>query len=360
MVTENKHTSAARLSIHITPEKVYSMLSPAVFLPGNSSRFDFTAARTACALSLSAEDKRELGDNLSALGYGDIVFYDDMGFCIASRTRGNTLETAVVIRGTQGNEWYSNFEVGYSAEHSGFSKTADFIELRLSDYLFTRAIGTQPSFFVTGCSRGGAVANILSKRLCERYGTDRVWGYTIASPRVTISRNVTRFNCVFNLIRDEDFFTRLPLEGWGYQRYGRDITLKTADDFTERFGLISGEEYIGYVSPQPVDTILCSMIKLAPNVHAYYERRRQVGDRKMSLYEFLNSVADILSDNTDESSADIFVSAMVSDYADLLSFLSDGADLYELIGSANGALRCSVADSHSPCAYIAALEGSRL
>ena len=151
------------------------------FLPQNSCIFDTTAARTAAALSMSAEDEALLINNLKELGYGDIQTFsfthtdrDRIGLALGSRIKDNRLQVIAVLRGTCGDEWYSNFDVGYSAEHSGFSKAADYAELKIGDYVFTRAIGLQPEFFITGYSRGGAVADILAKRLCDRYGLERV------------------------------------------------------------------------------------------------------------------------------------------------------------------------------------------
>lgn len=333
------------------------------FPPKNSCFFSDVTARVAAALSMSAEDEKLLRQNLENLGYSDIMTVafthsdrDKIGMCIGSRVKDNNLEIAVVLRSTTGDEWYSNFDIGYSAEHSGFARAADFAELKIGDYVFTHAIGRDPVFFITGYSRGGAVANILAKRLCDRYGLEQVCAYTFASPATTISRRTNRYSTIFNLVRDEDFFTRVPLAGWGYTRYGKSVSLSDAGDMTERYKELTGEEYIGFTRQTAVDSFLHAAMNLAPNVHAYYERRRQVGDRRLSLYEFMRAVADMLSENMDEAAADVFLSAMVSEYADLISFLSSGADLYELIGSAGGVPKCSVADSHCPAAYMAALD----
>lgn len=333
------------------------------FLPKNSLFFSPTAASVAAALSMSAADEKLLRDNLTNLGYSDVIAVafadaerDKIGMCIASRVRDDRLQIAVVLRGTVGDEWYSNFDVGYSAEHSGFAKAADFAELKLGDYVFTHAIGTEPEFFITGYSRGGAVANILAKRLCDRYGLERVCAYTFAAPSTTISRRTNRYGSIYNLIRSEDFFTRVPLVGWGYTKYGRNISLSDVGDMTARYRQLTGEEYIGFTRQGAVNNFLSALYSLAPNVNAYYRRRRQVGDRQLSLYEFMTAVADLLSQHMDEQVADIFFSAMMSDYADLLSFLSSGADLNDLIASAAGTPRCSIADSHSPAVYMVLLD----
>ena len=320
-------------------------------------------ARAAAALAASSADKKYVEDNLRALGYMDVNFVaynhqdrDKIGMCLSSRMQDDSLVVAVVLRGTEGCEWYSNFDVGYSAEHHGFAAAADFAELRLGDYVFTHAIGCEPRFFVTGYSRGGAVANILAKRLCDRYGSNSVCAYTFAAPATTISRRVNRYGSIYNLVRDEDFFTRIPPAGWGYSRYGHDISLSDTGDITERFKELTGDEYIGFTRQAPIDSFLGAVMNLAPNIHAYYERRRSVGDRRMSLYEFMTAVADLLSKNDDESCADVFMSAMLSEYADLMSFMSSGADLGDILSSADAVPRCSVSDSHSMGAYMAALE----
>lgn len=331
--------------------------------PANSCFFSPTAASVAAALSMSAADEKLLRNNLTALGYGDMTTVafqntarDKVGMGIASRVSNNRLQIAVVLCGTNGDEWYSNFDVGYSAEHSGFAKAADFAELKLGDYVFTHAIGTEPEFFVAGYSRGGAVANILAKRLCDRYGLERVCAYTFAAPSTTISRHTNRYRSIYNMVREEDFFTRVPPMSWGYTKYGKNISLSDNGDMTARYRQLTGEEYIGFTRRGAVDNFLNALTTLAPNVNAYYRRRRQVGDRKLSLYEFMTAVADMLSNHMDENTADVFFSAMVSDYADLISFLSSGADLGDIIASTAAVPKCSIADSHSPAAYMASLD----
>ena len=77
---------------------------------------------------------------------------------------------------------------------------------------------------------------------------------------------------------------------------------------------------------------------------------------RISLYEFMTGLVQPLGGEPDEAAADLLMSAMVSDYAELMSFLSSGADPAVLLGAAQGIPRCSVADSHCPEAYLTALE----
>lgn len=153
-----------------------------------------TALYTA-ALAMSAEHETILKENLTELHYDRLSFisYDNhdqnrVGMALGIKERGDTATVIIVLRGTVGREWYSNFDVGYGTVHSGFLKAAEYAEQRLSDYLFIRLPQQQElRFLVTGYSRGGAVANILSKRLCDRYGLDAVRCYTFASPNTGIT-----------------------------------------------------------------------------------------------------------------------------------------------------------------------------
>lgn len=322
-----------------------------------------TALFTA-ALAVSADSEDILRENLTELGYDRLAFisYDHadenrIGMAMGIKERGRTATVAIVLRGTVGKEWYSNFDVGYGTEHSGFLKAAEYAEQRLSDYLFIRLPQQQElRFLVTGYSRGGAVANLLSKRLCDRYGLDAVRGYTFASPNTGITVKGARYGSIFNLVRDEDFFTRVPLAGWGYTKYGHTVSLSDCGDIRKRYRILSGEDYIGAVSGDAVDEVLCAVMRLAPNVHAYYERRYEVGGRMLSLYDYMTAVAEMLADDMDETTGDTLMGAMVSEFAQLGDFLSAGMDITAFLSPAQGIPRCSVSDSHSAIAYMAALD----
>ena len=330
---------------------------------GRTERFDTDIAAAAAALSFSASEPGMLERNLSALGFGGLYSFDTdnndperIGMTVASTQIGGEELTAVVLRPTQGAEWYSNFDVGYSAEHKGFGRAADCAEDRLYSALPACPYRDSRKFFVTGYSRGGAVANILARRLSDLFGTDRVGSYTFASPATALSGRKARYGNIFNIVRAEDFFTRVPPRGWGYARYGWDVILSC--DVSAEYNRLTGGEYIGYTSPKAVDAVIAAVLRLAPNAHAYYRRRYTVGEKQLSLYEYMNSTASLLANELSPESADIIVDAVASEFADLSDFLTANADITELLCGAQGIPRCGVADSHSPAAYLAAMRMS--
>ena len=325
--------------------------------------FDSEDALYAAALAMSAANKAMLEENLGELSYDKLVFlaYDGdhaekSGVALGIREDKDSTTVAIILRPTVGHEWYSNFDIGYSAEHHGFLKAAEYAEQRLSDYLFVRQPRYTPHFFITGYSRGGAVANLLAKRLSDRYGTDMVRAYTFASPNTCISVKGARYGTIFNFVRDEDFFTRIPLSGWGYTKYGRTISLSDCGDIATRYRILTGEDYIGFSSDEAAQQFLCTAMRLAPNVHAYYERTYPVGGHEIALCDYMLTAAQILSDETDENTGELMVDAMVSEFAGLSDFLTSGMDIGAFLSPAQGIPRCSVADTHSPAAYMAALD----
>ena len=166
------------------------------------------------------------------------------------------------------------------------------------------------------------MANLLAKRLSDRYGTDMVRAYTFASPNTCISVKGARYGTIFNFVRDEDFFTRIPLSGWGYTKYGRTISLSDCGDIATRYRILTGEDYIGFSSDEAAQQFLCTAMRLAPNVHAYYERTYPVGGHEIALCDYMLTAAQILSDETDENTGELMVDAMVSEFAGLSDFLT--------------------------------------
>lgn len=362
--TENKRIEAVYpADMNGTVKCLFPVDKDALRPRDDSGVFSLETARYAAALAMSASSETMLRENLTKLGYEKIVFlnYSEAsesknGLALAMREDRDTTTVIAVLRPTVGREWYSNFEIGYGTEHSGFLKAAEYAEQRLSDYLFVRHPRHSPQFLVTGYSRGGAAANILAKRLCDRFGLDAVRGYTFASPNTCVTVKGARYSSIFNLTRDEDFFTRVPLAGWGYTRYGATLSLSDRGDIRPRYKKLSGEDYIGFSDSAAVEDFLCAVMRLAPNIHAYYERRYPVGVRMLSLSEYMLTVARILAEDTDEITGGVMMDSLSGAFAGLTDFLLNGMDVTALLSPAEGIPRCSVSDSHSPAAYMAALE----
>lgn len=152
----------------------------------------------------------------------------------------------VVIRGTNGtlSEWQSNFDIGTTAlfhndpnwtnsnNHQGFDITANRLNDCLDEYIEEYASDKNNVIWITGHSRGGALANILAaKRIDEG---DRVFAYTFASPATTtyISPDTEeKYDCIFNLINEDDYVVKLPLMDWDFKRYGVDKLASVNDSY---------------------------------------------------------------------------------------------------------------------------------
>lgn len=189
---------------------------------------------------------------------------------------------AVSVRGSYGSEWLSNFNLGEgeaaaaaealaderSHDHTGYQIAALDILAHLDEWVDeAESRGSEVSILLTGHSRGGAVAGLLASMLDDRAatradaavdatatdaaadatGTDaasaadatdaaasapRVFAYTFASPRTTLNTrsNDVRYGNIFNIVNPADMVTSVPLESWGYVRYGVDKPLPAVDD----------------------------------------------------------------------------------------------------------------------------------
>ena len=179
---------------------------------------------------------------------------------------------AVSVRGSYGSEWLSNFNLGEgeaaaaaealaderSHDHTGYQIAALDILAHLDEWVDeAESRGSEVSILLTGHSRGGAVAGLLASMLDDRAATradaavdatatdaaaadatdaaasaPRVFAYTFASPRTTLNTrsNDARYGNIFNIVNPADMVTSVPLESWGYVRYGVDKPLPAVDD----------------------------------------------------------------------------------------------------------------------------------
>lgn len=141
----------------------------------------------------------------------------------------------VSVRGSYGSEWLSNLDLSRDegGDHGGYVRAAQEITEQVKPWVAaSRLAGSEVSVLLVGHSRGGAVANLVAAELDDGRATgvnaiEHVYAYTFASPATTLSATArdARYDNIFNIINPADVMPSLPLEAWGYERYGVDVSL---------------------------------------------------------------------------------------------------------------------------------------
>lgn len=163
---------------------------------------------------------------------------------------------SVTVRGTNGTnqEWSSNFDVGadtkdyYEAtgynhpywlnkqNHKGFDVAANRILEKIDDYLTRHNLHQgKKSIFITGHSRGAAIANLLGAYFEDDKEFDS-YTYTFAAPNPTTDPNAASYRTIFNLVNSDDNIAYLPLRKWGFTKYGVMKTVSIAGQFENHIG----------------------------------------------------------------------------------------------------------------------------
>ena len=136
----------------------------------------------------------------------------------------------VVVRGTStGQEMISNFIVGDGDISAGFQQAAERAYGHWQEYLakYPPENGGEYKVWITGHSRGAAVANLLAGEYMPRSAEkENIYGYTFATPNV--QKTVDAQAPVFNFLIDGDVVTRVPPAEWGFRRHGTDIHYEKA------------------------------------------------------------------------------------------------------------------------------------
>lgn len=173
---------------------------------------------------------------------------------------------AVVVRGTNGTieEWSSNFDMGdtkaWNEEiHKGFYITEERIKDFISQYVDVYLKNAEGlTYWITGHSRGAALANVLSAKLIDE-GND-VYAYTFAAPSTTISKNKysEKYGSIFNLTNISDFVTYVPLREWDFDRFGVTLPVSIEAGHLE-------EEWSKQTGVKKYNALNMSVITLATN-----------------------------------------------------------------------------------------------
>ena len=196
--------------------------------------FSITMARASLGLTVSAFRSPALDYQyetyLSGAGFTGITGFgydrdpseDSLSGVIGmKRVGGCTVIAAAACGQGYGNEWASNFKVGGGERHEGFDAAARLFEEQLAQYLKDQGIEGSKKLWVSGFSRASAVCNILAADMIESGEFDAVYAYLFGVPRTT--RQPVRVPGVYNICGQYDPVPAVPLQTWGYERYGTDL-----------------------------------------------------------------------------------------------------------------------------------------
>ena len=167
----------------------------------------------------------------------------------------------VTVQGSNATkeQWYSNFDIGNSTAsytnatgahsewtnknyHKGFFIAAERADAKIQDYMTANVSSTAKKIiFLTGHSRGGAIANILGAKYEKSSAFEKSFTYTFASPFTTTDKtDAETYTTIFNFVNDDDMITILPLESWGFTRNGitRHASISESSDLSSAWYLL--------------------------------------------------------------------------------------------------------------------------
>ena len=150
-----------------------------------------------------------------------------------------TLIAVGVCGGGYANEWLSNFTVGNGVEHEGFASAAHLVFNRIFGYIGRANIKGRIKIWIAGFSRAAAVGNITAARLvdCGVFKQEDIFAYLFATPRTTKEPMLGMYNNIFSIVGQYDLVPQVPLQGWGFERYGTVLNTplkETNSDYYER------------------------------------------------------------------------------------------------------------------------------
>lgn len=150
-----------------------------------------------------------------------------------------TLIAVAVRGGGYEREWASNFKIGESGTHQGFTEARDIVITFLENYISEQGISGDIKLWITGYSRAAATANLVAGAIddgnidlgsCNLELKD-MFAYTFETPAGAIESeaNDAKYNNIYNIINRNDPVPKVAPAYWNFGRYGVDRFLTTAE-----------------------------------------------------------------------------------------------------------------------------------
>lgn len=206
------------------------------FFRVSSTLFGRRVAQGSLGLAISAFrnendlKERQYETYLKAAGFSDIYGFgydqatttESLSGVIAHKQVDDFTVLACAACGQRyGKEWASNLKIGEGKRHEGFEHGARIMEEQIAAYREKYHITGKIKVWISGFSRAAAVGNITAADLIDSGEYEDVYAYLFGVPRTTKER--PPYHGIYNICGPYDPVPNVPLEAWGYVRYGTDL-----------------------------------------------------------------------------------------------------------------------------------------
>ena len=178
-------------------------------------------------------------ESIMPYGYNKTTQKDGIGTIIGMKqVEGKKLISVAVRSGGYGAEWSSNTKVDAYGDHFGFDQSADKVQGYIYSYIMKNKIEGDIKIWITGFSRGGAVATHTAAKLNNSGGVtytidnayktasfskNNIYAYGFATPAGAIGESKphsSKYNNIFSVIDYNDPVPLVAPSMWGFDRYG--------------------------------------------------------------------------------------------------------------------------------------------
>ena len=323
-------------------------------IPNNSSVFSKDLALFAVGNCIANQSKEMITKFYNDLTFDNVQLsktYESghnessIGYVFAHKKLKNTNLITVTLQGYDyGLEWADNFNIGIEGEHAGFAARADEVNMNLKVYCLSNNYSKDNSMFlISGYSRGGAVANLLGKRIDDEEflaTKENVYVYTLESPKGGLpTADPDKYNNIFNIFNSADLITYMPPTEYGFIRYGKDIDIynenldEMLSSYNEILTLAPFNEQLTGIVEKETDLpqyIINSMISYSQpdqdSPKQIQNREEFVNNYQASIGYALGLFMSLKTSTTDKMMADISEKSMW----ELLGLLSEDG-LYDFL-----------------------------
>ncbi|MDR2832382.1 MAG: VWA domain-containing protein [Streptococcaceae bacterium] len=212
-------------------------------------------------------------------------------------------------------EWASNLTLGMKGEHAGFKNASRQVLTFLEQYLKNTKVSGKMKLWLTGFSRGGAVANLAGGAINQgqmtfpeniQFEPKNMYVFCFEPPAGTLIEfqpKTAIHNNILNIINPYDIVTKVApsVEPFGFVTYGRNYELPVKEKMTEaQYNYLRDKMYNQYLQLETskiyqIDSFQMKKIRFA---NGRIVEKIFIVDDVDSGFNLLNFVDEIVSDIT--------------------------------------------------------------